>query len=262
MSKVAALCLPLLMLFSQRAAGQTPDNLGTSIFTGSYTSYTMNTVGDFKQYRAQATSSSGNSWEFYSCNTACYYYVWRPYNGGQTIAGFNQNIPAGAAASALYNNDYGGVTGLVPAITSGDYYTVNVSNNAVANNNMAVLQTTYNPVTITSVSSDQSSYYLEAAPIITVKTSASPNAGEYIYVRYSSTSNFASSSLTAVNFSGTTGTATLPAQTSTYSLLLCFFPVLFPRVQALAQPTICLRLTLITTAQAQIIIMAVITALR
>ena len=56
---------------------------------------------------------------------------WRPYFSGLTLAGYDQTIaPIGGTASATYNSGYGsfwGDDGLMPAVTSGNYYTFNIT---------------------------------------------------------------------------------------------------------------------------------------
>ncbi|MBK9213182.1 MAG: hypothetical protein IPO14_09610 [Saprospiraceae bacterium] len=78
---------------------------------------------------------------------------WRPYTSGLTLAGYNQFIaPVGGTASALYNSGSGGQSGLLPSRYKWRYYTFNITDNAGPNNQtMSVLETTYLPVKITSL---------------------------------------------------------------------------------------------------------------
>ena len=200
----------MLTLFTQRTSAQQPTNLGTQLVNGSYVQYGLNDLGAFRQVRLQAASTaSGRNWEFY---TGDYSNNWRPYTSGQTLNAFNAVInPATETASARYNSGFGGQSGLLPNVTSGLYYTWNVTENVTANNFMAVLETAYNPTTISSVSNASP---LENVPTqVTVSLAASPSVGENAFVRYS-TNGFASSSVVACSFTGSTGTATIPGLAS------------------------------------------------
>lgn len=98
---------------------------------------------------------------------------------------------------------------------SGDYYTFTVEDVAANSNSQGYLmETAAAPVSITSVSqSPSSSIGSSQSVVVTVKTSASPSSGENAFVRYS-TDGWSTSSLAQVSFSGSTGTATIPAQTN------------------------------------------------
>ena len=210
-----ALLLPVLLLgFSKTALAQ-PTVLGTEIVNGGYITYDLTTVGGFRQYRVQALNNavSGSlKWEFAEGTAAATSYStnWRPYSGGQTLSGYNAFIdPATAAASARYNSGFGGSGGLLPAVTAGNYYTFNITTNALSNNNMAVLETNYNPETITTVTQSPATVGAVVSPTVTITTSVAPQAN--IYVRYS-VDNFVTSTIVLASFVGTTGTASIPAQ--------------------------------------------------
>ena len=147
----------ILALTGIIAIGQ-PAVLGTQAVNGTYTTYNLTSTGLFRQARVQATSSaaaSARNWEFTlgTAATPVYTTNWRPYTAGQTISGYNVFIdPATATASARYNTSSGGQSGLMPAVTAGNYYTFDISINAAINNYMSILETGYNPVTINTVS--------------------------------------------------------------------------------------------------------------
>lgn len=210
----------LLLLTAGRAAAQVPVLLGTGAVNGTYQSYTLATVGGFKQYRLQASSTgSARTWEFYSNVPSNYFYNWRPYAVGQTLAGFNQLIdPTAVAASARYNTNSGGASGVLPTITGGRYYTFNVANStgnygtagsSGYGSGMAVLETIYNPVTVTAVTNPGQAHGQSAT--ITATTSAPPNAAEYLWLRYT-TDNFTTSSTVLMTGSGTSWSGVIPAQ--------------------------------------------------
>ena len=208
-------CLSIVMLlFGNKIHAQTPDNLSTDIVSGTLTSYTMTNLGKFNQTRLLSTTTqpaSTSRWEFYSCSGSCYTYSWAPNSPGLTLAGYNQDIPpAAGTASATYNSGSTGQYGLLPAVTSGNYYTFNVMN-TTGNNDMGVLQTTYSPVSITSVSA----YAACASSGVTVsaKTSIAPNPAEYLYIRYT-TNLFSTTTVAKMTGSGTTWTAAIPNQSA------------------------------------------------
>jgi trimeric autotransporter adhesin len=214
--------LLLLVAPLSRAIAQVPVYLGTNIFHGSggYQVNGLATVGGFKQFRAQAqVGGTGRIWEF-STLTSNYTDVWRPYSSGQTLAPLNQLINSTVdAASARYNSNGGGASGLLPTITAGRYYTFNIANstgnagtpgNSGYGNTMAVLETTYDPVNISGVSNPGGQAQGQSSTI-TATTAAAPNAAEYLWLRYS-TDNFATSSLVLMTGSGATRTGVIPAQ--------------------------------------------------
>jgi len=213
-SKVFLLFIVFLAI-SQITVAQ-PGVLGSSISDGSYVKYNLNTIGGFKQYRLQATTSvvvSARNWEFASGTAESTNYTpnWRPYTSPNTLSS-NTFIPTSYANGAKYNSG-GGSSGLLPAITGGNYYTFNVSNNSVADNVMQLLETTYNPITFSSVSQSVGS---AGAENISITTSGTPNASENIYVRYS-TNSYSSSTLVQATGSGTSWTAVIPWQPATTS---------------------------------------------
>lgn len=203
------------VFFGITSAMAQPTVLGTHLVNGSYTTYDLNTVGGFKQYRLQATSSASSgarSWEFATgtASSTNYSTNWRPYTGGQTLS-TNTYIPTSFNNGAKYNTSSGGSSGLLPAITSGNYYTFNVSNNSSADNTMQLLETSFSPATISTVSATTPSNDKNSV-LVTITTSSAPSSGEYVYVRYS-TNSYSTSTIAQFYFSGTTGTAIIPRQT-------------------------------------------------
>lgn len=206
----------LFFLFSAYLYSQ-PTVLGTSLANGNYKTYDLNSIGVFKQFRLQAESSasvSTRNWEFATGTAANTNYTtnWRPYSGGNTLSS-NTFIPTTYDNGAKYNSGSGGSSGLLPAITNGNYYTFNVSNSATADNVMQLLETSYNPVTISSVAQ---SVGIAGAENISITTSEAPNTSEYIYVRYS-TDSYATSTLVQATGSGTSWTAVIPWQSAATS---------------------------------------------
>jgi subtilisin-like proprotein convertase family protein len=198
------------------AVGQT-FNFGTDLGGGSgytYTNYPMVDRGSFWQTKIQenfSTAAGSRKWEF---NADSYFNTWRAPSGTPiTMAGHNQIIvPNAATASAFFRASFGGGDGArFQATTNGNYYTINITapnggSGDYANQHIQFLETSYNPVNITAVAQAAGPY---ATRVVTITTSATPNANEFIYVRYS-TNSFASSTLVQATGSGTTWTATIP----------------------------------------------------
>lgn len=201
--------------------------LGTQTVNGSYTSYSLIDQGIFRQVRIQAASSAASgtrNFEFYEAPFD-YDPAWRSYTAGLTLSSYNATIPpVGGTASALFNTGFGGSAGLMRAITAGNYYTFNVTEYSTPgtpqNEYMGVLETTFNPVSITSVTQTPpaGAVYPENSVYVTVTTSAAPAAGEYVYVRYSTAINFSSSTLLPVTMVGTTGTVEIPCNAASTTI--------------------------------------------
>ncbi len=206
----------IVMFNAAIAVGQT-FNFGTDLGGGSgytYTNYPMVDRGTFWQRRIQenfSTAAGSRKWEF---NADGYFNTWRAPSGTPiTMAGHNQIIaPNAATASAFFRASFGGGDGArFQATTNGNYYTINITapnggSGDYANQHIEFLETSYNPVNITAVAQAAGPY---ATRVVTITTSATPNANEFIYVRYS-TNSFASSTLVQATGSGTTWTATIP----------------------------------------------------
>ncbi|GAA4352835.1 hypothetical protein GCM10023185_12880 [Hymenobacter saemangeumensis] len=211
-------CLALGLLGAVLPAQAQPTVLGTDLPGGSYGTFNLNPVGGFRQYRLQASASSpAGSWQWqFAQGTAGaedYSTNWRPYTSDQTLAGYNQVVdPATQAASARFNSGFGGQPGKLPAVVSGRYYTFNVTSlGAGSNNSMAVLETVYSPVAISTVSQSPATPGRQSQVRVTATLAAAPHAAEYFYLRYS-TDNFATSAAVAMAVSGSTATALIPGQ--------------------------------------------------
>ena len=211
--KVGFLLLLLnAFFFSWNTAYAQPTVLGSQVVNGGYsTTNLVSMSATFKQVRLQATSSAGSgarNWEFATGTAAATVYNpnWRPYTGGNTL-GINTYTPTSFANGAKYNTG-GGASGLLPAITSGSYYTFNVSGNAAADNVMQLLETSYAPVTISTVTNSAGTL---GSRNVSITTSVTPNASENIFVRYS-TDSYANSTIILATGSATSWSATIPAQ--------------------------------------------------
>jgi hypothetical protein len=207
----------LLAFFYLLSAAQ-PSVLGTELVNGSYQKYDLNDMGSFRQLRLQAGSgaaASSRNWE-YASGTALitnYNTNWRPVASGNTLSA-NSFIPTNYNNGARYHGPTGGgASGLLPNVSAGNYYTFNVVENAVGDNETQLLETSFNPVVIS---------YVEAALKcnneyqVDITTAANPASGEYLYVRYS-TDGFANSTIITATGSGSSWTASIPTQSSAVS---------------------------------------------
>ncbi|WP_395051900.1 fibronectin type III domain-containing protein [Flavobacterium sp.] len=169
------------------------------------------------QENASGTTSGTRNWQF---NSDGYNNVWGSTAGAgiQTLAGYNITIaPNTATASgnwvaAGYNNN-----GRLPATTANFYYTYNIiKGTSYTSQRMSVLETSFNPININSVAQTAGSF---GSRIIGITTSATPNAAENIYVRYS-TNGFATSTIVLATGSGTAWNATIPWQNAAVSFYI------------------------------------------
>jgi len=105
-----------------------------------------------------------------------------------------------------------GFDGSVP-ITNGKYYTFNVPSNPTwdGNNQIAILETSGNPVSLTAVAHNPDPPTSVDAVTVEVTLSGSKSAEESIFVRYT-TNGWTSSSIVLATGSGTSYSAVIPVQ--------------------------------------------------
>ncbi len=209
----------VVFVFTSISIYAQPSVLGSNVAdVSNYATYNTTDLGNFKQQRIQAINSSAASvriWEFAqgTAGSPDYSTNWRPYTSGNTLSA-NTFIPVGFANGARYNTGSGGQSGLLPAITSGNYYTFNVSENSAADNVMQLLETNYNPVSISSATQSPAGSFVNSSisPTITATISAALSSGEGVFIRWSTDMAFSSSSIVAMTGSGTTYSGSIPAQ--------------------------------------------------
>jgi trimeric autotransporter adhesin len=186
--------------------------------SGTYANSAMTLVGGAYRLRIQenatGTSTGTRNWQF---NADSYFNQWGTLAaaGVQTLASYNSVISANAATASanfvasVYNNN-----GRLPATLANYYYTYNImKGTSYASQRMSILETSYNPVVISSVTQAAGT---NGSRTITITTAATPNAAENIFVRYS-TNSYAASTIVQATGSGTTWTATIPWQNATVS---------------------------------------------
>jgi hypothetical protein len=181
--------------------------------SGTYANTTMDNKGVFFQKRFQengsGTASGTRNWQF---NSDSYFNQWGTTAGAgvQTLAGYNQQItPNTGTASANWTAAAYNSNGRLPATQANYYYTYNIiKGSSYASQNMAVLETQFNPRTF--VSESRTAPVTWKPTIVRATMSGAPATGENVFVRYS-TDNFVTSSFVQLSFVGSLGSAEIPA---------------------------------------------------
>lgn len=170
----------------------------------------------FARFQANATGVRQYAFHIGTPGSPNYSSNWRPYTAGDAggAISFNTMILPGSNVNSARFNSGGGVDGNTPSVTSGNYYTFNVGN-STGDNNMSILETSYNPVNITSVSAPPAIVHPYQTVNVTATLSATLNSGEIAVIRYT-TDGFATSQFINMTLvSGTTYRGTIPLVTTT-----------------------------------------------
>jgi trimeric autotransporter adhesin len=181
-------------------------------------------LGAFRQCRFQTTAAPAPATQTYAFHTGTdaapdYNNNWRPYipadATGIAYALNTVTVPATVLNSARWNTGGGGTDGNLAALANTTYYTVNIQENAAADNLSAIWSTTFNPVTFSGVTQTPLAGSVNPGNTVTVNitSSAALGTGENVFVRYS-TNGFATSSLAQATFVATAGTAVIPGLVS------------------------------------------------
>jgi hypothetical protein len=230
----------LILAFTSAIAFAQPTVLYSSVFaTNTNTTpnstnqrFDLNTVGGFKQVRFLANTVPGgtNTWAYHIGTAAApdYTTCYRPYNGADAAGAISLNnyIQPNTNVNAARCNGGGGVDGNLPTLTAGNYYTFNVTNNSGACggciaapssggtcNSMAILETSYNPVTISGFTQAPGTF---GSLVVSITTGATPSAGENIFVRYT-INGYVNSTIVQATGAGTAWSATIPWQSAAVS---------------------------------------------
>lgn len=149
-------------------------------------------------------------------------------SGGDVTGGSYEFKFSSGPTSNYYNNFWGGTAvtlntlqthniGSGPnssvTLTNDRWYTVNFIDNGYNSTQAIFMETVAAPVNLVSAAQSPLSGSVESTDnvTVTVTASAAPSAGENVYVRWT-TNGFTTSSLAAVTFVGSVGTATIPSQ--------------------------------------------------
>ncbi|MBL0047708.1 MAG: T9SS type A sorting domain-containing protein [Bacteroidetes bacterium] len=176
--------------------------------------------GNTLMYRDQTNSGVGtNIQKALLFNNATFNYnpKWTASNG--TLFTKNVKITNGAILN--------GGSDIQFAVTQLNYYTFVIGNNIAASNNIAILETTFNPTTFAALPTQSpvaASVNAGNNVVVTVTLSANPQSGERVFVRYSS-DNFAANFnvVEATGFSGGIGTATIPGAFNTAGVTVSYY---------------------------------------
>jgi hypothetical protein len=210
--KLSTLFLLLLTVSSLAFAQPGAISTNNLIGAGTYDCTVLVDMGSFRQARiAAGTGSSTVSWEL---PATCGFPgdVWRPYSAGSGAIAFNTLVApnGGTNTGALYNSGNGGSSGVLATTTNAYYYTFNVEDvSAPTNAYMQVLETSFNPVAISTVAQSPAVPKSGQSVTVTITTATAPAVGENVFVRYS-TDGFVTSTIVAASFVTTTGTAVIP----------------------------------------------------
>jgi len=130
-----------------------------------------------------------------------------PWNNTWKNAVFTMNTLTNLSFNSGANNSI--------TVSNGKWYTMNWIDAGYTNTQSIFMETSAEPVALSSAIQSPTNGSVENSSdvVVTVTASAAPSAEELVYVRYS-TDAFVTSTLAAVTFTGTSGTATIPAQAS------------------------------------------------
>ncbi|MBN2018575.1 MAG: Ig-like domain-containing protein [Candidatus Cloacimonetes bacterium] len=162
-----------------------------------------NLAEDFWYMTIEATSSDPDSSQ----------YLFMNWSWGNRWVGGSGDVNE-VVDLTFYNYDPGVSNWITTSVTENYYYTFKFKDVGYNNTQGIVLETSASPVSITSVTQSPvaDSVTNEDLVTVTVDISTAKCSEEYIYVRYS-TDNWTSDNLEEVSFTGTQGTAEIPAQT-------------------------------------------------
>lgn len=128
-----------------------------------------------------------------------------PWNNTWKNSTFSMNTLTGLTFNSGANNSI--------TVSNGKWYTMNWIDAGYTNTQAIFMETSAEPVTLSSAIQSPTNGNVESTNdvVVTVTASAAPSTEELVYVRYS-TDAFVTSTLAPVTFTGTSGTATIPAQ--------------------------------------------------
>lgn len=172
-------------------------NRGGALFFRAQTAYTG---GSPTTRRVLFNNASGNYSPKWTSSSTTVHSL-NTYLNGNSGSGATERLINGGAQDAHFT------------ITASRYYTFNVGGNGGGDNDWSILETSYNPVSISSVSSPPATVAISEPVTVTVTTAANPSSGEFVYVRYTN-DGFASSTVVAVSMSGNSGSVNIPGQSS------------------------------------------------
>ena len=199
--------LPMLLLFISTAAWAQPTFVeGTWVNGGPYDANigTLTDRGTTRFFRAVSNNTNTNSTVLFNNPADNYTPKWAATSNGI----YPPNI--------LHTNGAidGGSFDLNFSTTATRTYTLVIGENAGGNNNVSILETTYTPKDIVSVTDNQlGAVGLSQSVIVTATLDSPLAANEYTILRYS-TNGFATSTFVEMTGAGAILTATIPSQSA------------------------------------------------
>lgn len=183
-------------------------NLNGGTYNGT-TDIELNDFGAARNATVQANGTATRSFLFPNQSAG-----YNPKWVGST-SDFSRSKDSKLSGAAFHYTSGGWDKDLEVSVTNGNYYTFIIGENPTSNNDLSIIETTFNPVVLSTVSRSPSAGTISASQPVTVNitTASSVNGNEVIYVRYS-TNNFSSSMNVAATGSGTNWSATIPATNS------------------------------------------------
>ena len=149
-------------------------------------------------------------------------------SGADLVGGTYEWLFTSGSSSNYYQNKWAGVTVNLNnlqnysynsgannsiTLTNGKWYTMNWKDIGYVATQAIFMETSSNPVAISTVDRTSNTVYASDAPTITISLASTPSEEEKFYLRYS-TNNWTSSSIVAFALAGTSGSAAIPAQVS------------------------------------------------
>jgi hypothetical protein len=158
--------------------------------------------------RYMSSTSTNSGFKFKADGT------WNPQWCGSG-ADFSRSLNSRLSGAAYIATGSGGWEhNLEISATNGNYYTFIIGKNTSSNNDISILETSYNPRTITTVARTPNTPNNTQSVTVTATLSGTLNTGEYVFIRYT-TDAWVSSSLVSMAFvDGSDYSASIPAQTT------------------------------------------------
>jgi Ig-like domain CHU_C associated/Secretion system C-terminal sorting domain len=204
--------LLFLLLSLNFCAFAQPSVLYSSINTTPRVS--LSNIGLFLQGRMQANQAGYQRWAFHVGTVASpdYSQNWRIGSTPNALS-FSNFLQAGYSNGANYFTGGGGTDGELNPAVIGNYYTFNITKNAFASNDMEVIETSFNPTVISTVTQSPAaaSVVANTAVAVTITMASAPAVGENVFVRYS-IDGYANSTIIQASFTGNTSTVNIPCQ--------------------------------------------------
>lgn len=195
--KTAIIILFTLGIGSIATLAQTPTVLTTNT-SGSWTDYSLTDRGGTRGVTVQAGSAGTKAFLFPNAS-GNYNPKWCGSNSD-----YSRSKDSRLAGKAFVYSSGGWDRDMEFSASSSNYYTFIIGKTANSNNDMSVLETSYNPRTISSVSGPSSTVYPGQSATVSVTLSGAPQSGERVYIRYHSGGGFSSATITEItNFGGT-----------------------------------------------------------